>query len=289
LAARILDGKALAQTIRDQVAREVSTLRARSGRVPGLTVVLVGDNPASQVYVRNKQNACKASGMRGTLLRLPGDVEESRLLETIDGLNADPDVHGILVQLPLPSQVDDRKVIERVDPRKDVDGFHPENAGLLAIGHPRFVPCTPLGIRELLIASGIETRGAHAVILGRSQIVGKSMALLLMQKGAGGDATVTVCHSASRDIEHFTRQADILIAAIGRAEHVKAAAIKPGAVVVDVGMNRRDDGSLCGDVDYAAAIEVASWITPVPGGVGPMTVALLLRNTLDAFRRLEPT
>ena len=288
MAARILDGKALAQTIRNQVSDEVDGLRARIGRVPGLTVVLVGENPASQVYVRNKQNACKAAGMRGTLLRLPGDVDEATLLATIDTLNADPDVHGILVQLPLPSQIDDRKVIERVDPRKDVDGFHPENAGLLAIGQPRFVPCTPLGIRELLIANGIETKGSHAVILGRSQIVGKSMALLLLQKGPGGDATVTVCHSASRDVGYFTRQADILIAAIGKAEHVKASAIKPGAVVVDVGMNRRADGSLCGDVDYEAAAEVASWITPVPGGVGPMTVALLLRNTLDAYRRLEP-
>jgi methylenetetrahydrofolate dehydrogenase (NADP+)/methenyltetrahydrofolate cyclohydrolase len=288
LAARILDGKALAQTLRDRIAAEVAEIQGQTGRVPGLTVVLVGENPASEVYVRNKRNACKAAGMRGTLLRLPGDVEEAKLLATIDALNADPDVHGILVQLPLPSQIDDRKVIERVAPRKDVDGFHPENAGLLAIGQPRFVPCTPLGVRELLIASGVETKGAHAVILGRSQIVGKSMALLLLQKGPGGDATVTVCHAASRDVDQFTRQADILIAAIGRAEHVRADAIKPGAVVIDVGMNRRIDGSLCGDVDFKGAAQVASWITPVPGGVGPMTVALLLRNTLDAFRSLEP-
>lgn len=289
MAARILDGKSLARKIRNQVSAEVAAFQARTGRVPGLTVILVGENPASQVYVRNKQNACKEAGMRGTVLRLTGDVEESRLLETIDRLNEDPDTHGILVQLPLPSQIDDRKVIERINPWKDVDGFHPENAGLLAIGDPRFVPCTPLGIRELLIAHGIETRGQHAVVLGRSQIVGKTMALLLLQKGAGGDATVTVCHSASRDLESFTRQADILIAAIGRAEFVKASAIKPGAVVIDVGMNRRDDGSLCGDVDYKAALDVASWITPVPGGVGPMTVALLLRNTLDAYRRQKPT
>jgi methylenetetrahydrofolate dehydrogenase (NADP+)/methenyltetrahydrofolate cyclohydrolase len=287
LAARIIDGKSIAQSIRDKVASEVSVLRASTGRVPGLTVVLVGENPASQVYVRNKQNACKAAGMRGEILRLLTDVPEAKLLSTIDALNANPDIHGILVQLPLPPQIDDRRVIERIDPRKDVDGFHPENAGLLAIGHPRFVPCTPLGVREMLMASGIETRGAHAVILGRSQIVGKSMALLLLQKGPGGDSTVTVCHSASRDTDRFTRQADILIAAIGRAEYVKGDAIKPGAVVIDVGMNRRADGSLCGDVDYASAAEVASWITPVPGGVGPMTVALLLRNTLDAFRLLE--
>ncbi len=288
MAARILDGKALAQTWRTRIGTEVVEILGRTGRTPGLTVVLVGENPASEVYVKNKRNACKAAGMRGTLLRLPADVEESRLLATIDALNADVDVHGILVQLPLPRQIDDRKVIERIDPRKDVDGFHPENAGLLAIGEPRFVPCTPLGVRELLAASGVATQGAHAVILGRSQIVGKSMALLLLQKGPGGDATVTVCHSATPEPERFTREADILIAAIGRAEHVKAEAIKPGAVVIDVGMNRRADGSLCGDVDHEGASRVASWLTPVPGGVGPMTVAMLLRNTLDAFRRLEP-
>lgn len=288
MAARILDGKALAQTWKTRIGGEVAEILGRTSRVPGLTVVLVGENPASEVYVRNKQNACKAAGMRGTLLRLPADVAESKLLATIDDLNADLDVHGILVQLPLPGQVDDRKVIERIDPRKDVDGFHPENAGLLAIGEPRFVPCTPLGVRELLVASGIATKGAHAVILGRSQIVGKSMALLLLQKGLGGDATVTVCHSATPDPGRFSREADILIAAIGRAEHVKAEDIKPGAVVVDVGMNRRADGSLCGDVDHEEASRVASWLTPVPGGVGPMTVAMLLRNTLDAFRWLEP-
>lgn len=287
MAARILDGKALAQTIRGEVAAQVARLRDRSARVPGLAVVLVGGVAASQVYVRNKENACKAAGMRGEVVRLPADVAESALLATLDALNADPEVHGILVQLPLPPQVDERRVIEAIDPRKDVDGFHPENAGLLAIGRPRFVPCTPLGIRELLVASGVETKGAHAVILGRSQIVGKSMALLLLQKGPGGDATVTVCHSASRGVEAITRQADILIAAIGRPESVQGDAIKPGAVVIDVGINRRADGSLCGDVDFAGAAEVASWITPVPGGVGPMTVALLLRNTLDAFRRLE--
>ena len=250
-------------------------------------MVLVGDVAASQVYVRNKENASRLAGIRGEVVRLPADVTEGALLATIDALNADPEVHGILVQLPLPPQVDEHRVIEAIDPRKDVDGFHPENAGLLAIGRPRFAPCTPLGVRELLIASGVETKGAHAVILGRSQIVGKSMALLLLQKGPGGDATVTVCHSASRDVEAMTRQADILIAAIGRPESVRGDAIKPGAVVIDVGINRMADGSLRGDVAFVEAAEVASWITPVPGGVGPMTVALLLRNTLDAFRRLE--
>ena len=285
--ARILDGKTLAQQVRTEVAREVDRLQRQTGRVPGLSVVLVGEVSASQVYVRNKENACKAAGMKGAIIRLPSEVTEAHLLATIDRLNADTNVHGILVQLPLPATIDDRRVIERIDPAKDVDGFHPVNAGLLAIGQPRFVPCTPLGIRELLLASGIETKGAHAVILGRSQIVGKSMALLLLQKGGGGDATVTICHAATVDLLRFTRQADILIAAIGRAEFVHAEMIKPGAVVVDVGMNRRIDGTLCGDVHYDSVAEVASWITPVPGGVGPMTVAMLLRNTLDAFRRLE--
>jgi len=288
LPAQILDGKALAETIRGEVGSEVARRKGTTGRVPGLAVVLVGDNPASRVYVRNKQKACEAAGMRGTLIRLPAEVVEDDLLATVDALNADPDVHGILVQLPLPPQVDDRKVIERIDPLKDVDGFHPENAGLLAIGRPRFVPCTPLGVRELLVASGVETRGSHVVILGRSQIVGKSLALLLLQKGPGGDATVTICHAASRDIEAHTRRADILVAAVGRAEWVRGDAIKPGAVVIDVGINRDAEGRLCGDVVFAEAAEVAGWITPVPGGVGPMTVALLLRNTWDAFRRLEP-
>ena len=285
--AQVLDGKALAATIRAEIAAQVARHRDSTGRTPGLAVVLVGDNPASQVYVRNKQKATEAAGMRGSLIRLPGDVTEAELLATVDALNADPEIHGILVQLPLPPQIDDRLVIERIDPRKDVDGFHPENAGLLAVGRPRFVPCTPLGVRELLVASGIETRGAHVVILGRSQIVGKSLGLLLLGKGPGGDATVTTCHAASRNIEQYTRQADILVAAVGRPEWVRGDAIKPGAVVIDVGINRAADGRLCGDVNYAEAAEVAGWITPVPGGVGPMTVALLLRNTWDAFRLLE--
>ena len=287
MAARILDGKALAQKVRDQVAAEVARLRASTHRVPGLTVVLVGEDPASRVYVRNKEKASEAAGMRGRLLRLPADVAESTVLETIDALNADPEVHGILVQLPLPSQVADRHVIERIDPRKDVDGFHPENAGLLAIGRPRFVPCTPLGVRELLLDAGLPTRGKHVVILGRSQIVGKSLALLMLQKGPGGDATVTVCHAATPDVTEFTRQADIVVAAIGRPEWLRGDSLKPGAVVIDVGINRRDDGTLCGDVHFPSASEVASWITPVPGGVGPMTVAMLLRNTLDAFKAAE--
>ena len=286
--AQLLDGKALAETIRGEIADRVARHRAATGRVPGLAVVLVGDDPASRVYVRNKEKACEAAGMRGRLIRLPADVDEGDLLATVDTLNHDPETHGILVQLPLPRGIDAARVIERIDPRKDVDGFHPENAGLLAIGRPRFVPCTPLGIRELLIATGIETRGSDVVILGRSQIVGKSLGLLLLQKGAGGDATVTICHAASRDLAAHTRRADILIAAVGRPEWVTAAMIKPGAVVIDVGINRDAAGKLCGDVAFAEVNAIAGAITPVPGGVGPMTVASLLRNTWDAFVRLEP-
>jgi methylenetetrahydrofolate dehydrogenase (NADP+)/methenyltetrahydrofolate cyclohydrolase len=282
--AGILDGKALAQSIRERVAGEVAQLRAETGIVPGLTVVLTGEDPASQVYVRNKQNACKAAGMNGKVLRLPADTSQYDLLATVDRLNGDPSVHGILVQLPLPRGIDERAVIERVDPLKDVDGFHPVNTGLLAQGAPRFVPCTPLGIRELLIHAGIETRGAHAVVLGRSQIVGKPMALLLLQKGRGGDATVTVCHTGTSDPAALARQADILIVAMGKPEAVTADWVKPGAVVIDVGMHRRADGSLCGDVAFQGVSQVASRITPVPGGVGPMTVAMLLRNTLAAAR-----
>jgi methylenetetrahydrofolate dehydrogenase (NADP+)/methenyltetrahydrofolate cyclohydrolase len=280
--ARILDGKALATTIRHEVAAAVARLKTESGVVPGLTVVLVGDHPASAVYVRNKRNACQAAGMNGHVERLPADTSQDHLLAIIDGLNAEPAVHGILVQLPLPPQIDERAIVERVDPRKDVDGFHPVNVGLLAMGAPRFVPCTPLGIRALLRAEKIETRGAHAVVLGRSQIVGKPMALLLVQKGPGGDATVTICHTATRDATALAREADILIAAIGRPEQVRADWIKPGATVIDVGIHKRADGSLCGDVHTASVAEVAGAITHVPGGVGPLTVAMLLKNTLLA-------
>jgi methylenetetrahydrofolate dehydrogenase (NADP+)/methenyltetrahydrofolate cyclohydrolase len=282
--ASILDGKALARKVRDEVTAGVARLKHETGVTPGLTVVLVGENPASHVYVRNKENACKAAGMNGSILRLPADTSQAALLETVDLLNADPSVHGILVQLPLPPHVEERTVLERIDPRKDVDGFHPENVGLLAIGHPRFVPCTPLGVRELLLSAGVETRGARAVVLGRSNIVGKPMALLLMQKGPGGDATVTVCHTATRDAKSLCREADIVVAAIGRPEQVRGDWVKPGAVVVDVGIHKQADGSLCGDVHFEEVAQVASRITPVPGGVGPMTVAMLLRNTLHAAR-----
>jgi methylenetetrahydrofolate dehydrogenase (NADP+)/methenyltetrahydrofolate cyclohydrolase len=282
VAARILDGKTLATSIKQEVAAGVERLKAESGVVPGLSVVLVGEDPASQVYVRNKRNSCAAAGMHGDVERYPATITQAELLAVIDRLNADRTVHGILVQLPLPPQIDERLVVERVDPRKDVDGFHPFNVGLLAMGVPRFVPCTPLGIRALLAASSIETRGARAVVLGRSQIVGKPMALLLLQKGPGGDATVTVCHTATRDAAALARQADILIAAIGRPEQVRGDWIKPGATVIDVGIHKRADGSLCGDVHAPSVAEVAGALSPVPGGVGPLTVAMLLRNTLQA-------
>ncbi len=284
VSAAILDGRALAHEVRRQVATEVADLTARFGVVPGLAVVLVGDDPASQVYVRNKESACKAAGMTGTVVRLPANVFEIDLLAAIDKLNGDPTVHGILVQLPLSAHLAERTVVERVAPHKDVDGFHPFNFGLLARGDPRFVPCTPLGIRQLLDHGGVDTRGMHAVILGRSQIVGRPMALLLLQKGEGGDATVTVCHTATRDVAAVARQADLLIVAMGQPERVTGDWIKPGAVVIDVGIHRRDDGRLCGDVHFPSAVAVAARITPVPGGVGPMTIAMLLRNTLQAAR-----
>jgi methylenetetrahydrofolate dehydrogenase (NADP+)/methenyltetrahydrofolate cyclohydrolase len=284
LAATILDGKALAARVREELAVEALEFRTKTGVVPGLSVVLVGDDPASRVYVRNKENAVGAAGMRGDVIRKPAEISQSDLLALVDELNADPAVHGILVQLPLPRHIDSRLVIERIDPLKDVDGFHPSNFGLLAQGNPRFVPCTPLGIVELLKDAEVETRGAHAVVLGRSQVVGKPVALLLLQKGKGADATVTVCHTGTKDPAAFAREADILIAAMGQPEMVTADWIKPGAVVIDVGIHRKADGKLCGDVDFPSASAVASRITPVPGGVGPMTVAMLLKNTLHAAR-----
>ena len=280
----ILDGKALAERVRGELAAETAEFRERTGVTPGLAVVLVGEDPASRVYVRNKENLVKAAGMNGEVVRLPAETTQAELLATVDRLNADPAVHGILVQLPLPRHLDSVEVLDRVDPLKDVDGFHADNVGLLAQGRPRFVPCTPLGIVELLKDAGVETRGAHAVVLGRSQVVGKPVALLLLQKGRGADATVTVCHTGTKDPARFAREADILIAAMGAPEAVKADWVKPGAVVIDVGIHRKTDGKLCGDVDFAAVSQVASRITPVPGGVGPMTVAMLLRNTLFAAK-----
>lgn len=288
MTARVLDGKALGERIRSEVASDVADLTKALGRPPGLDVVLVGDDPASQVYVRNKQAACRKAGMRGAIHRLPAEAAEAELLDLVDRLNADHAVDGILVQLPLPAHVRERRVIERVDPRKDVDGFHPINAGLLAIGQPRFVPCTPLGVQRLLLETGVPIRGAHIVVIGRSNIVGKPIALLLLQKGDAGDATVTICHTQTRDPAALAREADVLIVAMGRPEAVGADWVKPGAVVIDVGIHRHADGSLRGDVKSAEVAEKAAWLTPVPGGVGPMTIAMLLRNTAQAARmRLE--
>jgi methylenetetrahydrofolate dehydrogenase (NADP+)/methenyltetrahydrofolate cyclohydrolase len=291
VSAAIIDGVAIATTIRGEVATQVAALR-RNGIVPGLAVVLVGDNPASQIYVRSKGKACLEAGMHSETILLPLDTSEAALLATIDRLNADPAIHGILVQLPVPPHIDTDKVLRRLDPAKDVDGFHPMNVGKLVLGDPTaFKPATPAGIQQMLTRSGIETKGAHAVIVGRSTIVGKPMANLLVQSGPGGDATVTIAHSRSRDLPALCRQADILVVAIGRAEFIGADAVKPGAAVIDVGINRVDDASkpkgyrVVGDVAFEAVREVAGAITPVPGGVGPMTIAMLLANTLQAAAR----
>mgnify|MGYP001764777997 CR=1 FL=1 len=289
--AELIDGKAIAETIRNEVAADVAVLAAR-GIVPGLTVVLVGDDAASATYVGAKEKASKAAGMNGDTIRLPSVTSQEELLGLVERLNADPAVHGILVQMPLPKHIDPDTVIRHILPEKDVDGFHPVNVGKLLIGHTDgFVSCTPAGVIELLVRSGVDTRGAEAVIVGRSNIVGKPMAALLVQGRAGGDATVTVCHSRTRDLPFHTKRADILIAAIGRAEMITGDMIKPGAVVIDVGMNTKPDATkakgtrLCGDVHFDSAVEVASKITPVPGGVGPMTIAMLLRNTVRAAER----
>jgi methylenetetrahydrofolate dehydrogenase (NADP+) / methenyltetrahydrofolate cyclohydrolase len=295
MSARILDGTAIAKTIRQEVAAEVSRLRSR-GRKPGLAAVLVGENPASAVYVRAKGKACEEAGMHSVIIRLPAETPEAELLATVDGLNTDPEINGILVQLPLPKHINSEKVLRRIDPSKDVDGFHPVNVGKLVTGDKTaFRPATPYGVQQMLIRSGIETKGAHAVIVGRSNIVGRPMANLLIQQGPGGDATVTVCHSRTRDLPSVTRLADILIAAIGKPEFVTADMVRPGAVVIDVGINRVDDASrpkgyrLVGDVAYDSVAQIASAITPVPGGVGPMTIAMLLQNTLQAMQQAELT
>jgi methylenetetrahydrofolate dehydrogenase (NADP+)/methenyltetrahydrofolate cyclohydrolase len=291
VSAWILDGTSIAQAIRAEVASEVARLSA-NGRKPGLAAVLVGEDPASAVYVRSKGKACEEAGMHSVTLRLPASTGEAELLETVDRLNANAQIHGILVQLPLPKQINSERVLRRIDPAKDVDGFHPMNVGKLVVGdRTAFRPATPYGVQQMLIRSGIETRGAHAVIVGRSNIVGRPMANLLIQQGPGGDATVTVCHSRTRDLPSVTRTADILIAAIGKAEFVTAEMVRPGAVVIDVGINRVDDSSrsrgyrLVGDVAYEPVAQVASAITPVPGGVGPMTIAMLLQNTLQAMQQ----
>ncbi len=277
MTARLIDGNALAQQVRAEVAARVQALQAR-GLEPALAVILVREIQASQVYVKHKVADCEGVGLRSILDRLPATLSEEALLERIRQLNADPCVHGILVQLPLPPHIDANKVIATISPAKDVDGFHVASAGALMVGQHGFRPCTPYGCMRMLQAAGVDPRGKHAVVVGRSNIVGKPMALLLLQ----AHATVTVCHSATPDLGVFTRQADILVAAVGKRCTITADMVKPGAVVIDVGMNRNEAGKLCGDVDFAAVQAVAGWITPVPGGVGPMTRAMLLVNTLQA-------
>jgi len=280
MTAQLIDGNALSAQLRGDVARRAQALRAQ-GITPGLAVVLVGDNPASQVYVRNKVKACQDNGLHSVLEKYDSSMTEEQLLARVESLNQDPKIHGILVQLPLPSHIDAQKVIEAISPAKDVDGFHIASAGALMTGMPGFWPCTPYGCMKMLESIGYELRGKHAVVIGRSNIVGKPMALMLLQK----DATVTICHSRTKDLEAQTLQADVIVAAVGQPNVLTADMVKPGAVVLDVGMNRNGEGKLCGDVDFAGVRQVAGYITPVPGGVGPMTITMLLINTLQAAER----
>lgn len=280
MSAEIIDGNLLSKQIRADVATRAAALRAK-GKQAGLAVILVGDNPASQVYVRNKVKACEDNGLHSVMEKYDADLTELKLLARIDALNQDSRIHGILVQLPLPPHIDAHKVIEAIAPEKDVDGFHISNAGLLMTGQPLFRPCTPYGVMKMLESINYPVRGANAVVVGASNIVGKPQAMLLLQAGA----TVTICNSKTRDLASHTKLADILVVATGKRNIVTADMIKPGAVVIDVGMNRNDEGKLCGDVDYAHAKEVAGYITPVPGGVGPMTITMLLVNTIEAAER----
>lgn len=284
MTARLIDGNALSRQLREEVAQRVTALKAR-GITPGLAVVLVGDNPASQVYVRNKVKACHDTGMHSVLEQYPATLTEAELLTRVEALNGDPSIHGILVQLPLPAHIDAQKVIEAISPAKDVDGFHIASAGALMTGMPGFWPCTPYGCMKMLESIRYDLRGKHAVVIGRSNIVGKPMALMLL----GQDATVTICHSRTADLKAQTLQADVIVAAVGRRNVLTADMVKPGAVVIDVGMNRNDEGKLCGDVDFDGVKEVAGWITPVPGGVGPMTITMLMVNTLESAERVAAT
>ena len=281
MTAQLIDGNALSAQLRADVARRVVALR-KQGITPGLAVILVGDSPASQVYVRNKVKACQDNGLHSVLEQYPANLSEADLLARVEALNHDPAIHGILVQLPLPVHIDAHKVIEAISPAKDVDGFHVASAGALLVGQPGFWPCTPYGCMKMLESlnggKGYDLRGKHAVVIGRSNIVGKPMALMLLQK----NATVTVCHSVTTNLKVLTLQADVIVAAVGKRNVLTADMVKPGAVVIDVGMNRNDEGKLCGDVDFAGVKEVAGYITPVPGGVGPMTITMLLVNTLQA-------
>lgn len=289
--AKLIDGTAIGRQLRADLAPGIAELK-KKGVTPGLAVILVGEDPASQVYVRMKGKACEEAGIYSETIRLPADSPEQVVIAEIDRLNANPAIHGILVQTPLPKHMDSNRVLHRVDPRKDVDGFHPENVGKVSLGDPSgFRPATPYGVQQLLLKTGVETRGAHAVIVGRSQIVGRPMASLLIQDGPGGNATVTICHSRTRDLGAVTRLADILIVAIGKPRMVTGEMVRPGAVVIDVGVNRITDPAaekgyrLVGDVNFEEARQVASAITPVPGGVGPMTITMLLYNTVQAARQ----
>ncbi len=280
MTARLIDGTALSKQIRAEVAQRAAALTAR-GHQPGLAVILVGEDPASQVYVRNKVKACEEHGLRSVFEKYEATLSEADLLARIDALNQDDTIHGILVQMPLPKHIDATKVIEAIDTKKDVDGYSVLSAGELVAGLPGFRPCTPYGCMKLIESTGTDLRGKHAVVIGRSNTVGKPMALLLLQ----ANATVTICHSATPDLGYHTRQADVIVAAVGRRNTVTADMVKPGAIVIDVGMNRNDEGKLCGDVDFAGVSQVASAITPVPGGVGPMTITMLLVNTIESAER----
>lgn len=288
MTAQLINGKKIAEEIKIEVKQQAQALFTETGVVPGLAFILVGENPASQVYVKMKGKACEELGFFSVTLKLPTETTEDELIEKIYNLNSDPKIHGILVQLPLPSHIDEQRILQAIDPIKDVDGFHPINVGKLVIGLETYPPCTPAGIQELLKRSGINPSGKHVVILGRSNIVGKPIANILLQKKEWANATVTVCHTGTRDISYFTKQADILIVAMGKPEFVKGDMIKPGTTVIDVGINRIEDPSsekgykIVGDVHFESAYEVAGAITPVPGGVGPMTIAMLMKNTLQA-------
>jgi methylenetetrahydrofolate dehydrogenase (NADP+)/methenyltetrahydrofolate cyclohydrolase len=281
MTAQRIDGIALSHKLRAEVSSRAAALKAK-GITPGLAVILVGENPASQVYVRNKVKACQESGLHSLLEKYSEDMSEKALLERIESLNQDPSIHGILVQLPLPLHIDAQRVIEAISPNKDVDGFHIASAGALMTGMPGFWPCTPYGCMKMLESIAYDLKGKHAVVIGRSNIVGKPMAMMLLQK----NATVTICHSATPDLKAMTLLADVIVAAVGKRNVLTADMVKPGAVVLDVGMNRNDEGKLCGDVDFEGVEKVASYITPVPGGVGPMTITMLLVNTLEAAERI---
>ncbi len=280
MTAQLIDGNALSKQLRTQVAADTAALKAQ-GLTPGLAVVLVGDNPASQVYVRNKVKACEDAGLHSVLEKYEATMTEADLLARVEALNNDASIHGILVQLPLPAHIDAQKVIEAISPAKDVDGLHIASAGALMTGMSGFWPCTPYGCMKMLESIGYDLKGKHAVVIGRSNIVGKPMALMLLQK----DATVTVAHSRTQNLKALTLQADVVVAAVGKRNVLTADMVKPGAVVLDVGMNRNDEGKLCGDVDFDGVKEVAGYITPVPGGVGPMTITMLLVNTLESAQR----